>query len=507
MDSRWVLLLLIVSFFLLTTATVSAADWGQYRHDGANTAGYEDANITGSWAYDVRLSIASSVVVSEDTAYFFDTDGNLHAFNISKAGWEWIHESNSQQKSPILYGDRVFVESEDTLTALNRSGEVVWETESDTFRNYSPTVNNGTVYINNGITLRALDYQTGETEWVTRMNAKEFGFITAGDGVYATGGIENASERIERSVQEGVYDDYWGERIVPERIDYSEYVSMDEINLHRLDRSIRTEWVFSDGLPITSPTVSDNRVFFAGLNYSLYAVNSETGEKDWKAETENVPRNSPVYSNGTVYIGTSKGVLHAFDSESGEEEWVQDTEFGSFVNIAVSGDGSTVYTTSGRGDNRIYAFDSESGEGRLEAALDEDDIITSPPTVVGSSVIVASGTEFYSISDGEVESPIVVIEPSVEDELDDDTTGDAPDVTNGDTTDVTGTDRSGNGGSTDEGGGEDRTGDETGESERSVNIDEELPNRSTSIVMPLVIGFALMSLIAVAGLYRRKRQK
>jgi outer membrane protein assembly factor BamB len=61
----------------------------------------------------------------------------------------------------------------------------------------------------------------------------------------------------------------------------------------------------------SSPTVAGGMVYFGGLDRFFYALDSQTGEENWRFEAEGMIESSPLIANGMVYFGSQDGHLYA----------------------------------------------------------------------------------------------------------------------------------------------------------------------------------------------------
>lgn len=69
------------------------------------------------------------------------------------------------------------------------------------------------------------------------------------------------------------------------------------------------------------PAVTDERVYAASHDGVIMAVDADSGETEWKTETE-LPISAGVgLGNGLVVVGTSQGEVLALDMDNGEEAW------------------------------------------------------------------------------------------------------------------------------------------------------------------------------------------
>lgn len=92
-----------------------------------------------------------------------------------------------------------------------------------------------------------------------------------------------------------------------------------------LDReSGEVVWRFSSGAPNenfllnASPALLGARVFFGGLNGTLYALDARTGHLRWKRELGSRISAGVIAGEGGVYAGTPDGRIHRVNPDTGD---------------------------------------------------------------------------------------------------------------------------------------------------------------------------------------------
>lgn len=76
------------------------------------------------------------------------------------------------------------------------------------------------------------------------------------------------------------------------------------------------EWSFDTGGPVnTSPTVVDDTVLVGSNDGNVYALNAASGSDKWVFETGGRMISSPTAVNSTVFVGSNDGSLYALDVE------------------------------------------------------------------------------------------------------------------------------------------------------------------------------------------------
>jgi outer membrane protein assembly factor BamB len=116
---------------------------------------------------------------------------------------------------------------------------------------------------------------------------------------------------------------------------------------------------------MSSPVVSNGRVYFGSGDGNVYALDALTGVLQWKFATKDTVHASPAIANNTVYIGSFDSNLYALDADTGAEKWrfkagedpVDHNQVG-FQSSPTVIDG-TVYV--GCRDAHVYAIDAKTG--------------------------------------------------------------------------------------------------------------------------------------------------
>ena len=157
-------------------------------------------------------------------------------------------------------------------------------------------------------------------------------------------------------------------------------------------------WRLETGDPVyASPAVTEEMVYFGGLNGIFYGVDGKTGATRWSYQADNAIRSSPWLEGGVVYFGTHGGKVFALDGKTGEERWVfaVDSVPSSPADVAVESSpvvaGGLVYFGSFNGS--VYALDAATGEQVWEFKTGG---------AVGSSPCVADGVVYIGSYDKKV---------------------------------------------------------------------------------------------------------
>ncbi|SDM57660.1 Outer membrane protein assembly factor BamB, contains PQQ-like beta-propeller repeat [Halogranum gelatinilyticum] len=149
------------------------------------------------------------------------------------------------------------------------------------------------------------------------------------------------------------------------------------------------------------PVLADGTVY-APVGADVLAIDAESGDVKWSADPDNrgaIYWAPPTVHEGVVYLGDGDERLRAFDAETGEVLWQRTFGGEPFEGIystpTVTIRGLTVGTAGGT----VYTLDPETGEavwktsvfGRIESTLASD-----PPLIYA----VTSGGDVYTFGTG-----------------------------------------------------------------------------------------------------------
>lgn len=189
---------------------------------------------------------------------------------------------------------------------------------------------------------------------------------------------------------------FWGSPVV---VDGTVYVGSTDNSVYAIDAETGDEqWSFATDHRIeATPAVTDDTVYVGSYDMHVYAIDSATGELHWAHDLGGLIRSSPTVWKDTVYIGvgchnlacapfaeeagvSGAGSIYALDTESGEMNWRYD--IGNEVVSTPAMDGGTVYV--GASDETLYALDATSGD--REWTYEAGDMIWSSPALAFGTV-------------------------------------------------------------------------------------------------------------------------
>jgi outer membrane protein assembly factor BamB len=128
------------------------------------------------------------------------------------------------------------------------------------------------------------------------------------------------------------------------------------------DRDLDDPW----DIFLSSPVVANGKVYFGSGAGIFYALDCNTGVKNWEFKTDGVIHSSPAYANNTVYFGSWDSYLYALNSEDGSLRWKFKTGIDTVYYNQVGFQSSPVVykgmVYSGCRDAHIWAIEAETGD-------------------------------------------------------------------------------------------------------------------------------------------------
>jgi eukaryotic-like serine/threonine-protein kinase len=155
----------------------------------------------------------------------------------------------------------------------------------------------------------------------------------------------------------------------------------------------KIKWKFETKSPVfSSPVVSDNLVYFGGLDSLLYAIDIYSGNEKWRFHTNGEIRSDAVIYFNKLYINGGDGFLYALNKENGAILWKFKTngerkyDFADYFHSTPVLDNNILYF--GSGDGNLYAVDSETGN--MVWVFKAGDIIHTTPAISNNKIFFGS---------------------------------------------------------------------------------------------------------------------
>lgn len=181
-------------------------------------------------------------------------------------------------------------------------------------------------------------------------------------------------------------------RMQPTVADNTVYVGCNKVySLHAGTGDKQWEFKIADSALPSNPTVVDGTVYAGGDMATFYAIDAETGDQEWKYNTEGEINESAVVANGSVYVPNGERSLLSINTENGRKQWSTKVERNMGNPAITDGDG-IIYICSSSGMNAVNQSD---GSKRV---IIDDVLGEGQPTVSEGTVYLRRGTEVRAIN-------------------------------------------------------------------------------------------------------------
>jgi eukaryotic-like serine/threonine-protein kinase len=170
------------------------------------------------------------------------------------------------------------------------------------------------------------------------------------------------------------------------------YLGANDFTVYAIDSQTGTElWSFrSDYGAMFSPTIADGQLYVSSADENLYVLDSKTGNEVWRFSLHN-PRlpwaafTNPVVAGEVVYVGSARDGLYALDTKTGAIKWHFEAG-GSILYTPVLANGRIYFgtrPTDGHMNAYMYAIDSETGSEHWKVPVQGKGINSTTPVVDG----------------------------------------------------------------------------------------------------------------------------
>jgi len=259
---------------------------------------------------------------------------------------------HAQLHGRVYIGEGLHYDANTKLYCLDiRNGKPIWDFQTNSHTESSPTVDNGKVYFGAGDDgLYCLDAITGKMQWRFPDAHVDGGPLVVGDYVYfGSGYVYNGLICV--SAQDGQL--VW-KRDFPAPVwcapSFSEppfakggqgglYIGIGNGNFNESDPNPFGEvrclnpadgkdiWRFTDvkDSVLTSVAVSGNLAVFGSRDGACYALDATTGALAWRTDIGAPILSSPAIAGRYVLFGADDGLFRCLKLENGQEVWSFDT--------------------------------------------------------------------------------------------------------------------------------------------------------------------------------------
>ncbi|MEW5870019.1 MAG: PQQ-binding-like beta-propeller repeat protein [Chloroflexota bacterium] len=236
----------------------------------------------------------------------------LYGLNLDAGAEQW---SFSEAKKPfvggaLVAGERIFAPNADGyLYALDKSGTLLWQFESQRELWATPVVDGQRVYLAGmDHSLYAVDIESGTQVWKT----EDLKGSIAGTPTLSPEGV--------------LYAGTFG----------AEMLAVDVNDGSLLWRVPTSSWVWS------SPALVEGVLYFSDLQGTGYAVNASDGAIIWQQQLEIAAKRAipgtPLVLGDTVYFASVNGSLFAVDRQTGNTRWNKSFEGKFYAGPIAAGD-------------------------------------------------------------------------------------------------------------------------------------------------------------------------
>jgi outer membrane protein assembly factor BamB/tRNA A-37 threonylcarbamoyl transferase component Bud32 len=273
------------------------------------------------------------------------------------------------------------------LCAIDRRGNLLWETETAYEVYSSPAIAEGKqVYVGLERRLMCLDAQTGIARWDFPTHDVIQGSPAVWRGVVYIGSQDGNVYAVDAETgrRVWVHRTEMGVLSSPTLWKGAVFIGSRDHNLYALSiESGARLWAFMTGDEVVgTPAYVHDAVVVGSLDHRVYCIDAATGKKRWEFRTNGPVESSPAIANGLIYIGSRDRNLYALDAATGERRWAFAT--GDWVQSSPAVSGGVVYC--GSHDGCVYGLEAETGAQLWRWELGGE--VRSSPAVGGGVVVV-----------------------------------------------------------------------------------------------------------------------
>ncbi len=165
------------------------------------------------------------------------------------------------------------------------------------------------------------------------------------------------------------------------------YVALNAKDIVALDRNtLDVKWKANTEHGVWGkPLLVEGTLYFSSLDHNLYAVDAETGAEKWKLDLGGAATSTPVYVDGKLYIGSFARAVYEIstDGQILNQQPTVDWIWGS----PVINDGILYVADLG---GSVYAFDTANNLQPVWQQKVAGRAIRATPLIVGDVILVAS---------------------------------------------------------------------------------------------------------------------
>jgi outer membrane protein assembly factor BamB len=338
-----------------------------------------------TWKFRADAGVNRRVTTDAKQVYFGANDGSIYCLDkmTGELAWKFTVEEPQPEafrhfSTPRVVGNRIFIGSADRfLYCLNASnGKLIFKYAASDWVRARPIATDTNVYFAsiNG-DLYNIDYSGKRPKAVWKQRIGDH-WVYADLALSGDKLLLNDSDLYSFCIDAGSGDVLWRFSILK--------------SFHQEDGfRIFTDPMAGGGYYQSKPTAVDGQIFIGTPSRFIYALDSETGEENWKHEIGAAISASPAYDNGKVYIGQQGGEddFYCLDAQTGELVWKQN--IGWVWGSAAVADGLVFVPGI---DGFVNCLDAETGHIIWRFRTDKS--VCSEPMVMGDYVYFGSWDDF-----------------------------------------------------------------------------------------------------------------
>lgn len=335
-------------------------EWAQFMFDAANT-GYapetagptEDVEV--AWRFISGMNADAGLAIADGTVFVGDWSDQLFALDGVTGELDWKRNLGGNVSFPVpavKNGTVVLGTHDGRVYGIDaQSGAFTWFFDTEGMVWSSPTIWEDYVFVTSTDgTLYALSLADGSEYWRFASGDAALLASAATDGTRVYVGSADLPDSI--TIEDGYpFDPNVKDRWVG--ADGASRLYAVDIDTGARDWAVDAGHVF-----VGSPAVANGRVYAGNYDGTIYALSAADGRAAWTVQTDGVITATPAIAAGTVYIGSWDGTLYAVDAESGDREWIFPTESRVVAPVAVAEE--QVYLNGHDG----FVYGIEAGSGR-----------------------------------------------------------------------------------------------------------------------------------------------
>lgn len=252
------------------------------------------------WKFSSGSTIYDSPLADGDSIFFGNSEGTFYSIDDKDGSEKWSYKAEGEVISRAATnssGMIFFTSADGTLTALDKkSGEWLWHYKRDIGGKVSVKGISSPLLIGNEAViagfadgyLSALNQNDGSPLWELALS-KEGRFLDV-DAI----GIYQNSRIIIPTYEDGLYC---------------------------LDKNGKTIWRFERGGATSKILQSNDDIYFASNNGSVYRIKAQNGEMIWQGSHDGIAPTNPLLLGESLVFADYAGGLFVFDSQNGERLW------------------------------------------------------------------------------------------------------------------------------------------------------------------------------------------